>query len=43
MRDGNALQIAAQARKEGLEDLRRAALEAAAAGLTSLDEVNRVT
>ena len=43
MRDGNALDIAAQARKEGLEDLRRAALEVAAAGLTSLDEVNRVT
>ena len=43
MRDGNALEIAAQASKEGLGNLRQAALEKAAAGLTSLDEVNRVT
>ena len=43
MRDGNALQIAAQASEEGLGNLRQAALEKAAAGLTSLDEVNRVT
>ena len=43
MRDGNALEIAAQARQEGHDCLRRAALERAAAGLTSLDEVNRVT
>ena len=43
MQDGNALQIAEQAAKEGHDDLRRAALDKAAAGLTSLDEVNRVT
>ena len=43
MREGNALQIAAQADKEGFGDLRRAGLEKAAAGLTSLDEINRVT
>ncbi len=43
MGDGNALDIAARAEAEGHEDLRRAALARAAAGLTSLDEVNRVT
>ncbi len=43
MRDGNALQIAELAREEGHGDLRRAALDTCAAGLTSLDEVNRVT
>jgi len=43
MGDGNAIEIAAQAAREGHQDLRRSALEQAAAGLTSLDEVNRVT
>ena len=43
MGEGNALQIAAQARAEGHGGLRLAALDKAAAGLTSLDEVNRVT
>ncbi|MCY4016230.1 MAG: type IV-A pilus assembly ATPase PilB [Gammaproteobacteria bacterium] len=43
MADGNALEIAAQAAAEGHNSLRSAALEKAAAGLTSLDEVNRVT
>ncbi len=42
MRDGDALRIAALASEEGHGDLRRAALDKAAAGLTSLDEVNRV-
>jgi len=43
MADGNALEIAAQAAAEGHHSLRSAALEKAAAGLTSLDEANRVT
>lgn len=43
MDNGNSLQIADQARKEGFIDLRSAALEKVAQGLTSLTEVNRVT
>ena len=43
MGDGNALDIASQAAAEGHRDLRQAALARAATGLTSLDEVNRVT
>ena len=42
MQDGNALQIADQARREGFGSLRDAALRKVAAGLTSLEEANRV-
>jgi type IV pilus assembly protein PilB len=40
---GSAPQIAAQAAKEGVWDLRRAGLEKVKAGMTSLEEVNSVT
>lgn len=43
MEEGNSIDIAEQARKEGFNDLRRSALQKAAAGDTSLEEVNRVT
>jgi type IV pilus assembly protein PilB len=43
MSGGNAIDIADQARKEGVWDLRRAGLEKVKAGLTSLIEVNSVT
>ena len=43
MTGGNAMDIADQARKEGVWDLRRAGLEKVKAGLTSLSEVNSVT
>jgi type IV pilus assembly protein PilB len=43
MSGGNATDIADQAEKEGYWDLRRAGLEKVKKGLTSLDEVNRVT
>ncbi len=40
---GNSTDIALQARKEGIWDLRRAGLEKVKLGITSLEEVNRVT
>jgi type IV pilus assembly protein PilB len=40
---GSAVDIAAQAAKEGVWDLRRAGLEKVKNGLTSLEEVNSVT
>ena len=43
MKGGNATDIADQAAKEGFWDLRRAGLEKVKQGITSLDEVNRVT
>jgi len=43
MEGGNAIQIADQAAKEGVWDLRRAGLEKVKQGITSLDEINRVT
>ncbi len=43
MEDGNAMQIADQAKKEGIEDLRDSALSKVRAGVTSLAEANRVT
>jgi len=43
MEGGNAMQIAAQAAKEGVIDLRRAGLNKVKEGVTSLDEINRVT
>ena len=43
MEGGNAMQIAEQASTEGVIDLRRAGLNKVKAGLTSLEEINRVT
>jgi type IV pilus assembly protein PilB len=42
MQDGNAIEIADQARREGFGSLRESALRKVAAGLTSLEEANRV-
>jgi type IV pilus assembly protein PilB len=43
MEGGNAIDIADQAAKEGVWDLRRAGLEKVRQGLTSLEEINSVT
>ncbi|MGB5065249.1 MAG: type IV-A pilus assembly ATPase PilB [Candidatus Competibacter sp.] len=43
MENGNVLQIAKQARLEGINDLRRSGLNKIRAGVTSLEEINRVT
>ena len=43
MTGGNAMDIATQAAKEGVWDLRRSGLEKVRNGLTSLEEVNSVT
>jgi type IV pilus assembly protein PilB len=43
MEGGNALQIADQAATEGVYDLRRAGLNKVKEGVTSLEEINRVT
>jgi type IV pilus assembly protein PilB len=43
LRDGNAVDIADQAEKEGIWDLRRAGLKKAKDGVTSLDEINQCT
>ncbi len=43
MEDGNSLQIAAQQQKHGFNSLRQSALQKCAAGIISLEEVNRVT
>jgi type IV pilus assembly protein PilB len=43
MREGTAIELADQARKEGLSDLRRSGLRKVMAGMTSLEEVNRIT
>ena len=43
MADGNAMQIAEQAANEGVIDLRRAGLNKVKEGVTSLEEINRVT
>jgi len=40
---GNAVQIAEQAKKEGVADLRRSGLQKVKNGITSLEEINRVT
>ena len=42
MQDGNSIEIADQARKEGFNSLRESALIKVAQGLTSLEEANRV-
>ena len=43
LEEGNALRIAEQAREEGINDLRRSALNKVANGITDLIEINRVT
>ncbi|SEH85963.1 type IV pilus assembly protein PilB [Rheinheimera pacifica] len=43
MQGGNSLDIATQAQSEGVNNLRQSGLIKAAAGLTSLAEINRVT
>jgi type IV pilus assembly protein PilB len=43
MADGNSIEIADQAQKEGFHNLRRSALVKAGMGLTSLEEANRLT
>lgn len=43
MEGGNSMQLADQSLKEGIPDLRLSGLEKVRAGLTSLEEVNRVT
>lgn len=42
MDGGNSMQLAEQADKEGIDDLRKSGLKKIAAGLTSLEEINRV-
>ncbi|MGC8697802.1 MAG: type IV-A pilus assembly ATPase PilB, partial [Halothiobacillus sp.] len=41
MRGGNALELAEQATKEGINDLRQSGIRKVKAGLTSLEELNR--
>ena len=43
MRNGNALDIAVQARKEGIRDLRRSGLLKVKTGMTSLEEIEAIT
>ncbi len=43
MEGGNSLQLAEQARLEGVRDLRRSGLIKVRQGITSLEEINRVT
>ncbi len=43
MSEGNSLEISAQAEKEGFNNLRQSGILKALAGVTSLEEVNRVT
>jgi len=43
MEDGNSIDISTQMRKDGFNDLRTSALQKVMQGVTSLEEVNRVT
>jgi type IV pilus assembly protein PilB len=43
MEGGNAIQLADQAQLEGVSDLRQSGLRKVKAGITSLEEINRVT
>ena len=43
MRNGNALEIAEQARKEGVRDLRQSGLLKVKTGMTSLEEIEAIT
>jgi type IV pilus assembly protein PilB len=43
MEGGNSLELEKQAKLEGVADLRESGLKKVAAGITSLNEVDRVT
>ena len=43
MEEGDAIQLQAMAKEQGFHDLRQSALAKAAQGLTSLEEINRIT
>lgn len=43
MENGNSMQLAEQAKKEGFSDLRASGLQKVRAGIVSLEELNRVT
>jgi type IV pilus assembly protein PilB len=43
MEGGNSMQLEEQAKLEGVPDLRESGLKKVAAGITSLEEVDRVT
>ncbi len=43
MAGGNAMDLAAQAAREGIKDLRQSGLDKVREGITSLEEINRVT
>ena len=43
MEEGNSIEISEQMRKDGFDDLRTSGLSKAMQGLTSLEEINRVT
>jgi len=43
MDDGNSIELGDQALKEGIDDLRRSGVKKVIAGVTSLEELNRVT
>jgi type IV pilus assembly protein PilB len=43
MEGGNAIDLADQAKKEGIPDLRESGLKKVMDGITSLEEINRVT
>ena len=43
MEGGNSIELSKLARKEGFNDLRRSGLLKCLQGLTSLEEINRVT
>jgi len=43
MEGGNSIQLAEEAKKEGVSDLRQSGLRKVKAGVTSLEEINRVT
>lgn len=43
MAEGNSLEIDSQMRRDGFDDLRTSGLHKAMQGITSLEEINRVT
>jgi type IV pilus assembly protein PilB len=43
MEGGSSLQLEEQAKKEGIQNLRASGLKKVKAGVTSLEEINRVT
>ncbi|MBE9567948.1 MAG: type IV-A pilus assembly ATPase PilB, partial [Proteobacteria bacterium] len=43
MENGSAIDVADQAKKDGVDDLRQSAIKKVIAGMTSMEEINRVT